>query len=422
MVKHGVPIDVKLCQALINAKSNQAMCHDPGLASFCDHAGCRVRSWCLGPTGAIGRRLRWRKCKGQTVMKLAWALSTHNINFERVVNLDESALLLCPSPSRTWTFRGSQAATGNFISSKQQCTMTIAISAFMDFPVQAQIVFAGKSARSLPRDDPPDGVSLAFTENHWASTETLRSFIAQIQQALFAVYGEGPWVLLMDGAPIHTSAESRDMYSLDFPLMQVLFLEAGSTMVTQPLDLAYFRSLKAKLRKGWGELVADAYWQSTDALGKLSKLPQMKVNVVNLLKRALLECDHQDRRDSAWKHLFIEEAELADLAAQAHALHAAGLLFDRAATQLPQQQQEETNHDEPPHSEDDVEQMSQDEFEDPEDEQDVAPPAPDAPEPSAEEAAQSAACSGSRLGRFLALRLVYGQPTPAELRAAKAIL
>ena len=128
--------------------------------------------------------------QGQTIVQLVWALSKYHVSFDQVVNIDESALLLCPSPTKTWTFKGSQAQTENYNSSKR-CTMTVTVTASMRFPDQCQVIFAGKVARTTVPD---------------------------------------PWCGHM---------------AIEQPLKQPIFLDARPTMVTQPLDIAYFSSLNA---------------------------------------------------------------------------------------------------------------------------------------------------------------------------------
>ena len=145
MVRSGVPLDVLAVQGIVNAK--------------------------IAP-----QQIGWKWAR-QFLVGAGW---------RRVVNIDESGLLMAPSACRVWTFPGSNAEVGKFISLKQQCTLTCAISTTMDMPTQSQLTFAGTTARTLPHVALPEGVTTAFSASHWASATTLAVFITQVEEHHFA--------------------------------------------------------------------------------------------------------------------------------------------------------------------------------------------------------------------------------------------
>ena len=98
---------------------------------------------------------------------------------------------------------------------------------------------------SLPAEPPPMHMSFEHTENHWASMDTFKKFIAQVASAVQEHLGApGPWLLLLDLAPIHISRELIKELKDANPGMSMVFIPAGSISVCQPLDRSWFRSFK----------------------------------------------------------------------------------------------------------------------------------------------------------------------------------
>ena len=62
---------------------------------------------------------------------------------------------------------------------KHQITATFAVSCTGEFfPIQ--LIYTGKTERSLPKYSFPPSFSVTFTENHWSNTEKSDEFFKEI--------------------------------------------------------------------------------------------------------------------------------------------------------------------------------------------------------------------------------------------------
>eukprot|EP00971_Amphidinium_carterae_P235669 4676957-Amphidinium_carterae.1 len=57
------------------------------------------------------------------------------------------------------------------------------------------------------------------------------------------------WIVVLDAAPVHIGADFRARMSKDMPWIKLAFVEPGVTSVSQPLDRAMMRPLKAALQR-----------------------------------------------------------------------------------------------------------------------------------------------------------------------------
>eukprot|EP00971_Amphidinium_carterae_P306720 6095507-Amphidinium_carterae.1 len=85
------------------------------------------------------------------------------------------------------------------------------------------------------------------------------------------------WVFFLDCAPVHLSAETTAMLRAREPLHTVFF-QRNSTG-NQPLDVAYFRSFKATLRRGVAEAWAQDVLSTASPEGRVTSKPLLKLNL-----------------------------------------------------------------------------------------------------------------------------------------------
>ena len=164
------------------------------------------------------------------------------------------------------------------------------------------------------------------TPNHWASQETLFSFLAHVQEELGA---EQPWLCMLDCAPIHIAAEFRDNVSLLLPNCHLCFIDAGATSILQPLDIGYFRSFKNHMAAAWAEAFAGEVLASTSGIGLVTKTPALRANLAQLVSSAMDFVNTPQRGLASWKHILVEPAQVDSILAEADILHAAGGLFSK---------------------------------------------------------------------------------------------
>eukprot|EP00971_Amphidinium_carterae_P331396 6464914-Amphidinium_carterae.1 len=88
--------------------------------------------------------------------------------------------------------------------------------------------------------------------NHWASASTLASLVDDLEKHMCERDNSVTpplWILLLDCALAHLSAETAATLRAHEQL-HIVFIQRNSTGHNQPLDIAYFRSFKATLRRG----------------------------------------------------------------------------------------------------------------------------------------------------------------------------
>ena len=79
----------------------------------------------------------------------------------------------------TFSFKGTKNVPIKGIDDKRQITATFAVSLTGKF-LPIQLIYKGKTKRSLPKFKFPSTFSLSYTENHWSNTEKSIGIFEQI--------------------------------------------------------------------------------------------------------------------------------------------------------------------------------------------------------------------------------------------------
>ena len=87
------------------------------------------------------------------------------------------------------------------------------------------------------------------------------------------------------------------------PFLTLLFVEAGTTSICQLLDFACCWSFKTKLWVLWTHNDAEKVVVSTNAVGHLTKMPELKTNLRVLVEQFRI-AHTEERLRSGWCHLF----------------------------------------------------------------------------------------------------------------------
>jgi hypothetical protein len=260
--------------------------------------------------------------------KMCWLMRTHDVPPERVWNIDETALKMLGSSKRGWSRRGQKSE--QLLNEKNVITYTLAMC-MVQKPMLAGLVFKGKTSRSLPAGDPPAGIHMTVTENHWQSSQSLSEFIGFLDNHINESTPERPWILLMDGASIHTSVETRQAIREKYSWVVTAFTPANTTYFTQPLDRAVMRSFKANIARRVSEHFARTVIASMENDSELQLdlgMSALKPLVPQWLAAAL--GDISGREDiflSAWKNIVVNNEHEEAVYESACASHDAGTLF-----------------------------------------------------------------------------------------------
>ena len=130
--------------------------------------------------------------QGNLRLKVAWLQKHHRIPWNRVWNMDETAVKLLPTYKKGWSLvRDSSKTLGD---THTNVTATV-MHGTMPGDLLVQIIFRGKTCRSLPADTGhSESIQLTMTENHWCTTESVLSCIAMIDEKINKETPKQPWV------------------------------------------------------------------------------------------------------------------------------------------------------------------------------------------------------------------------------------
>ena len=180
--------------------------------------------------------------------------------------MDQTGVHLVPSSQRTYAPIGDAgvAVIGN--DDKRQITCCIASSMNGDL-LPLQLIFQGKTARSLPEPTPASiaaNVHITCSENHWSTQETMQQFVAhvivpyskaKIQE--HALKPDSRIVLVLDVWNVHKSEEFRMFLRTQHPNIHLVFVPPNCTSKLQVADVILQRPFKAGIRNQFNKWAAE---------------------------------------------------------------------------------------------------------------------------------------------------------------------
>ena len=103
----------------------------------------------------------------------------HDIPSYLVLNIDQTPLSYVSPGKYSFSFKGSKHVPIKGVDDKRQITATFAVSSTGEF-LPMQLIYGGKTKRSLPRYEFPVSFSVRFTANHWSNTDKSLEFFDEI--------------------------------------------------------------------------------------------------------------------------------------------------------------------------------------------------------------------------------------------------
>ena len=101
--------------------------------------------------------------------EIASRVEKYNIPKSLVINLDQTPLKLVQCGNNTLAKKNSSSVTIAGSADKRSITATFSITLAGDF-LPMQLIYWGKTDKSLPRYQFPDGFSLSINEKHFSNT------------------------------------------------------------------------------------------------------------------------------------------------------------------------------------------------------------------------------------------------------------
>ena len=101
---------------------------------------------------------------------IATAVSDHHIPMELVLNLDQTPMSYVLPGKYTFDLKGSRTVPIKGVDDKRKITVTFTVTASGSL-LPIQLIYSGKTIRSLPKFDFPKCFNATFTPNHWSNYE-----------------------------------------------------------------------------------------------------------------------------------------------------------------------------------------------------------------------------------------------------------
>jgi hypothetical protein len=184
--------------------------------------------------------------------------------------MDQTGVHLVPASNWTYDTVGSTSVAVVGAEDKRQITACISSSLAGDL-LPLQLIFQGKTARSLPPRTPQaiaSRIHLTFSENHWSSLETMKQFVNEIIMPhadrcieLHRLNTDAHILLVLDVWAVHKSEEFRRFLRTQHPRIHLVFIPANCTGKLQVADVVLQRPFKSVVKASFnrwaGEQIAE---------------------------------------------------------------------------------------------------------------------------------------------------------------------
>lgn len=178
-----------------------------------------------------------------------------SIPWSMILNWDQTPLNYIPSSRWTMAEQGASKVPIAGQADKRSLTALVTVSAAGDF-LPFQLIYPGKTAKSLPKCKFPEGFSVTQNANHWSTEDTMLRYISDILEPYLAkqreLVGEAtPALLIYDAFKGHTTeAVQQRLRDLNAKLVMV---PKNMTDHLQPIDISVNKPIKNYLQKRFQE-------------------------------------------------------------------------------------------------------------------------------------------------------------------------
>lgn len=221
--------------------------------------------WRARTTAASKLPANWEDQGVLMAKRIAATMEMHKVHPSLVINMDQTGVHLVPSSAWTYEKKNSSSVAVVGADDKRQITVCLASSLSGNL-LPLQLIFQGKTARSLPPSTPSSIASLAhltFSENHWSSQATMQQYISEIimpyaetciQQ--HRLHSDAKILLVLDVWAVHKSEEFRRFLRTQHPRIHLVFVPANCTSKLQVADVALQRPYKNGITQRFNQWAA----------------------------------------------------------------------------------------------------------------------------------------------------------------------
>jgi len=192
--------------------------------------------------------------------RLVHTISDNTVPNTLIVNTDQTLVTYSAGASETYAPKGSKQVEVVGKDEKRGFTLVVGISMSGE-ALPFQVIYAGKSNRSLPSPNAPDyqmatGI-LKFRiesggDNHWSTQSTMKNYVQYTLAPYFEGHRQDPnqiCVWQIDCWSVHRSAEFRLWMHNTYPWIRIHYVPANCTGLFQPCDVGIQRVLKLAIRR-----------------------------------------------------------------------------------------------------------------------------------------------------------------------------
>ena len=225
--------------------------------------------------------------KSQFLEDIKATIEMQDIPPELVINWDQTGIKLVPVSSWTMEQRGSQRVEISGIDDKRQITAVFAATAIGDF-LPPQVIYKGKSSKSLPSTTFPADWSITFTPNRWSNEETMKVYIEEIiapyvrqTRERLSLSEDHPALAIFD---VFKGQCTEDVLQLlEDNNIEHVQVPPNCTDRLQPLDLSVNKPAKDFLRSRFQEWYADQIFDQLDGEEAQQQPVDMRLSIMKPL-------------------------------------------------------------------------------------------------------------------------------------------
>lgn len=171
-----------------------------------------------------------------------------------VLNWDQTPLNYISARKWTMDQEGISKVAIAGQSDKRALAAILTVSMAGDF-LPMQLIYSGKTAKSLPKSKFPSGFSLTQNPSHWSNEDTMISYIEEILVPYLEqqreTHADKPAVLIYDAFRAHTTeAVQAKLEQLNAKLVMV---PKNMTDHLQPLDISVNKPVKGYMKTRFNE-------------------------------------------------------------------------------------------------------------------------------------------------------------------------
>jgi hypothetical protein len=208
--------------------------------------------------------------------RLVHTISDNTIPSTLIVNTDQTLVTYSAGASETYAPKGSKQVEVVGKDEKRGFTLVVGISMSGE-ALPFQVIYAGKSNRSLPSPKAPDYQMatevLKFHiesggSNHWSTLSTMKNYVHHTLAPYFEGHRQNSnqiCIWQIDCWSVHRSADFRHWMHDTYPWIRIHYVPANCTGLFQPCDVGIQRVLKLAIRR---TALQDVINDTTEQLGR----------------------------------------------------------------------------------------------------------------------------------------------------------